>query len=72
VAASAGRRGVAVTTIARYFAGQPSADGLVLGYGGASLSQVGRACQVLRQIVAELSPASPLTAASRPAVSPPG
>ncbi len=66
VAASAGRRGVAVTTMARYFAGQPSADGLVLGYGGASLSQVSRACQVLRQIVAELP------AASRPAVSPPG
>jgi len=38
----------------------------VLGYGGASLSQVSRACQVLRQIVAELP------AASRPAVSPPG
>ena len=72
VAARAGRRGVAVTTMARYFAGQPSADGLVLGYGGASLSQVSRACQVLRQIVAELSPASRRPAAPRPAVSLPG
>jgi GntR family transcriptional regulator / MocR family aminotransferase len=54
VAAVAGRRGVAVSTMARYFAGQPSAEGLVLGYGGASLSQVSRACQVLRQIVSTL------------------
>ncbi|HLQ57520.1 MAG TPA: PLP-dependent aminotransferase family protein, partial [Streptosporangiaceae bacterium] len=52
VAATAWRHGVAVTTIARYFAGPPSADGLVLGYGGASLSQVSRACRILRQIVA--------------------
>ena len=61
VAASARQRGVAVTTMARYFAGPPSAEGLVLGYGGASLSQVSRACQVLRQIVTRL-----------PGVSPPG
>ncbi len=54
VAAKAGQRGIAVTTMARYFAGQPSAEGLVLGYGGASLSQVSRACQVLRQIVTRL------------------
>ena len=61
VAAKAGQRGIAVTTMARYFAGKPSAEGLVLGYGGASLSQVSRACQVLRQIVTRL-----------PGVSPPG
>jgi GntR family transcriptional regulator / MocR family aminotransferase len=54
VAAIARRRGIAVTTLERYFAGQPTADGLVLGYGGASVSQVSRACQVLRQIVATL------------------
>jgi GntR family transcriptional regulator / MocR family aminotransferase len=54
VAARARQRGVAVTTMARYFAGPPSAEGLVLGYGGASLSQVSRACQVLRQIVTRL------------------
>ncbi len=56
VVSAAGRRGVAVTTMARYFAGRPSAEGLVLGYGGASLSQVSQACQVLRQIVTQLSP----------------
>jgi GntR family transcriptional regulator / MocR family aminotransferase len=54
VAALAHRRGIAVMTLDRYFAGQPTADGLVLGYGGASVSQVSRACQVLRQIVATL------------------
>jgi GntR family transcriptional regulator / MocR family aminotransferase len=54
VAAAARRRGVAVQTLHRYFAGPPSAEGLVLGYGGASVSQVSRACQVLRQIVAAL------------------
>jgi hypothetical protein len=42
-------------TLERYFAGRPSADGLVLGYGGASVRQVTRACQVLRQIVAALA-----------------
>jgi GntR family transcriptional regulator/MocR family aminotransferase len=59
VAAVAGRRGVAVQTLAGYFAGRAAAHGLVLGYGGASVSQVSRACQVVRQIVAAL----PATAA---------
>jgi GntR family transcriptional regulator / MocR family aminotransferase len=52
VAAAALERGVAVMTLERYFAGQATRDGLVLGYGGASLSQVSRACQVLRDILA--------------------
>jgi GntR family transcriptional regulator / MocR family aminotransferase len=55
VAASAHRRGVAVATLERYFAGQPSADGLVLGYGGATVRQVTSASQVLKQIVAALA-----------------
>jgi GntR family transcriptional regulator/MocR family aminotransferase len=59
VAAAARRRGVAVQTLDRYFAGWPSTEGLVLGYGGASVSQVSRACQVLRQIVAALPDAVP-------------
>ncbi len=59
VAAAARRCGVAVQTLDRYFAGPPSAEGLVLGYGGASVSQVSRACQVLRQIVAALPDAAP-------------
>jgi GntR family transcriptional regulator/MocR family aminotransferase len=58
VAAIARRRGVAVQTLDRYFAGRPSAHGLVLGYGGASVSQVSRACQVLRQVVAALPAAA--------------
>ena len=59
VAARAYLSGIAVTTLERYFAGRPSAEGLVLGYGCASVSQLSRACQVLRQIVATLSEAAP-------------
>ena len=58
VAAAARLRGVAVQTLDRYFAGPPSAEGLVLGYGGASASQVSHACQVLRQIVTALPDAT--------------
>ena len=52
VAAAAVQRGVLVMTLERYFAGQATRDGLVLGYGGASLSQVSRACAVLRDLLA--------------------
>ena len=54
VAAAALERGVAVMTLERYFAGQATRDGLVLGYGSATLCQVSRACQVLRDILARL------------------
>jgi GntR family transcriptional regulator / MocR family aminotransferase len=47
VAAAALRRGVAVQTLERYFAGRPARDGLVLGYGGASLGEIRRACEIL-------------------------
>ena len=53
IAASARSRGVAVLTLERYFAGPPSLEGLVLGYGGAALSQVSRGCAVLAGILAE-------------------
>ena len=53
IAASARSRGVAVSTLERYFAGPPSLEGLVLGYGGAALSQVSRGCEVLAGILAE-------------------
>jgi DNA-binding transcriptional MocR family regulator len=47
IAAAAWRRGVAVATMARYFAGPVTTDGLVLGYGGASGGEVTRACRIL-------------------------
>jgi DNA-binding transcriptional MocR family regulator len=47
VAAAALERGVAVNTLARYFAGPVTRNGLVLGYGGAPLPDVVRGCEVL-------------------------
>ena len=54
VAAAARERGVEVQTLRRYFAGRPTADGLVLGYGGLPLGQVAAAAAVLRGILLEL------------------
>ena len=47
IAAAAWERGVAVTTLARYFAGPVTVNGLVLGYGGASSTEITRACRIL-------------------------
>ncbi len=65
-ATAARRRGVAVATLDRYFSGQApqSLHGLVLGYGGATLAQVTRGCEVLREIIV------PLLAAHQPAPGP--
>jgi GntR family transcriptional regulator/MocR family aminotransferase len=54
VAERARRRGVIVHTLRRYFAGPQDAQGLVIGYGSLSLSQVAAATTVLRDILAEL------------------
>jgi GntR family transcriptional regulator/MocR family aminotransferase len=54
VAAAARERGVAVHTLRRYFAGRPSADGLVLGYGGLPLARVAAAAAVLRDVLLNL------------------
>jgi GntR family transcriptional regulator/MocR family aminotransferase len=54
VAAAARERGVAVQTLRRYFAGRPTSDGLVLGYGGLSLSEVAAGAAVLREILLKL------------------
>ncbi|HZC39935.1 MAG TPA: PLP-dependent aminotransferase family protein [Streptosporangiaceae bacterium] len=51
VAAAAAGRGVAVGTLDRYYSGPVTAGGLVLGYGGASLADVTRGCQVLAGIL---------------------
>ncbi len=45
------QRGVAVATVDRYFTGPVTANALVLGYGGASLADVTRACGTLADIL---------------------
>jgi GntR family transcriptional regulator/MocR family aminotransferase len=47
VARAAWQRGVAVATLARYYAGPVTTNGLVLGYGAASSGEITRACQIL-------------------------
>ena len=47
IAGAAWERGVAVATLARYFAGPVTVNGLVLGYGGAGSGEITRACQLL-------------------------
>jgi GntR family transcriptional regulator/MocR family aminotransferase len=49
--AEAGRRGVALWTLDRYFAGPPARAGLVIGYGTATEPQVRRACGLLRELL---------------------
>src|SRR5262249_37216374 len=63
VATAARERGVAVSTLERYYAGPPVTKGLLLGYGGCPLADVARACQVLTSI---LRPADPLAPRLRP------
>ena len=70
-AATAARcRGVAVATLDRYVSGQapPWLHGLVLGYGGATLAQLTRGGEVLREIIVPLLAARP--PASGPALPP--
>ncbi len=52
IAAAAWQRGVGVATLARYFAGPVTVNGLVLGYGAASSSEIARACRVLAGLAA--------------------
>jgi GntR family transcriptional regulator / MocR family aminotransferase len=47
IARAAWERGVAVATLARYYAGPVTTNGLVLGYGAASCDEITRACQIL-------------------------
>jgi GntR family transcriptional regulator / MocR family aminotransferase len=55
VAEAAARRGVALSTLDRYFAGPAAVNGLILGYGTASVSQVRRGARVLRDLLARTS-----------------
>jgi GntR family transcriptional regulator/MocR family aminotransferase len=49
--AAAAARGVAVYPLTRYFAGPPTMNGLILGYGTATLPQVRRAAAELAELV---------------------
>jgi DNA-binding transcriptional MocR family regulator len=52
IAGEAWGRGVAVATLARYFAGPVTVNGLVLGYGGASSGEITRGCRLLAVLAA--------------------
>ncbi|HYZ53129.1 MAG TPA: PLP-dependent aminotransferase family protein [Streptosporangiaceae bacterium] len=54
VVADAAERGVTVFPLDRYFAGPPAIDGLILGYGAASLPKVRRGASVLRDLLARI------------------
>jgi GntR family transcriptional regulator/MocR family aminotransferase len=53
IAGAAWERGVAAATLARYFAGPVTVNGLVLGYGGASTGEITRACRLLAGLAAD-------------------
>jgi GntR family transcriptional regulator/MocR family aminotransferase len=50
--AAAAERGVRVYPLDRYFAGPPTINGLILGYGTATLAQIRRATAELAQLIA--------------------
>jgi GntR family transcriptional regulator / MocR family aminotransferase len=49
--AAAAQRGVELSTLDTYFDGPPAMNGLILGYGAASLPKVRRAARVLRDLL---------------------
>ncbi|MGH3229113.1 MAG: PLP-dependent aminotransferase family protein [Streptosporangiaceae bacterium] len=49
--ATVSQHGVAVGTLTRFYAGPVTSNGLVIGYGGATLAQAGHGSQILRQIL---------------------
>ena len=52
IAATARQHGVATGTLTRFHAAPGAGNGLVIGYGGAPLTQVARGCHILRKILA--------------------
>jgi hypothetical protein len=47
----AGRDGVLLDSLERHFAGQATVSGLVIGYGGARLSEIKRGCALIRKLM---------------------
>jgi GntR family transcriptional regulator / MocR family aminotransferase len=56
-AATASQHGVAISTLARFYVGPVTTNGLVIGYGGAPLADIARGCDILHHILASPSPA---------------
>ena len=54
---AAGQRGVSVYPLDRYFAGQPAINGLILGYGTATLPQMRRAAAELAVLLSRFQSA---------------
>ena len=54
---AAGQRGVMVYPLDRYFAGQPAINGLIIGYGTATLPQIRRAAAELAALLSRFQPA---------------
>ena len=54
---AAAERGVMVYPLDRYFAGQPAMNGLIIGYGTATLPQIRRAAAELAVLLSRFQPA---------------
>jgi DNA-binding transcriptional MocR family regulator len=65
VAATAATRGLALHTVSRYYAGPPTLNALIIGYGATPLSQLRRAAAELRGLL----PARPDHPGSNPTTS---
>ncbi|MEW9534339.1 PLP-dependent aminotransferase family protein [Microbispora sp. NPDC049125] len=63
---AAGERGVLLDTAERHHHGPPRVHGLVLGYGSASLSDVRRACEVIRELTSRVRDGDDPPAAAAP------
>jgi GntR family transcriptional regulator / MocR family aminotransferase len=50
----AAERGVLLASLDRYHAGPPDVHGLVIGYGGATLSQIRTSCALVRELAGEV------------------
>ena len=51
---AAAARGVGIYTLDRYFAGAPAVNGLILGYGTATLPEIRRAAAELARLLTRL------------------
>ena len=54
---AAGQRGVMVYPLDRYFAGKPAMNGLIIGYGTATLPQIRRAAAELAELLSRFQSA---------------
>jgi len=66
---AAAARGIAVATLDRYFAGEPTRNGLILGYGAVPLTKVRRAAAELSALLTDLQHSAPANVEASPAES---